>query len=33
MFRYNRLLGRMAEIGVTQKRAAEAIGKRKNRRW
>ena len=26
MFRYNRLLGRMSEMGVTQKRAAQAIG-------
>ncbi len=26
MFRYNRLLGRMSEMGVTQKKAAQAIG-------
>lgn len=26
MFRYNRLLGRMSEMGLTQKRAAQAIG-------
>ena len=30
MFRYNRLLGRMSERGVTQKRAAQAIGVSEN---